>query len=65
MMVLRLAPEALLPFCFERIHISSATAVRHVASECVGLLSRAHLKAALDLFLGRMGRLANDRDERE
>ena len=49
LMPLRLAPEALLHFCFERIHVSHATAVRHVASECVGLLSRAHLKATLEV----------------
>ena len=64
-LMLRQVPEALLQFCFEHIHVSSATAVRHVASECVGLLSRAHLKAALELFLVRMKKLANDRDERE
>ena len=41
---LRTVPDGLLRFCFARLHVGVAPAVRHVASESVGILSRVQLK---------------------
>ena len=39
--------------------------IRHVASECVGLLSAARLKPVVEMFLASLARVTSDRDERE
>jgi hypothetical protein len=51
---LRNVPEGLLSFCFERLSLEHPTAIRHVAARCVGVLSRAHLKATVDKFLDKV-----------
>ena len=51
---LRNVPEGLLSFCFERLSLEHPTAIRHVAAHCVGVLSRAHLKATVDKFLDKV-----------
>jgi len=51
---LRNVPEGLLSFCFERLSLEHPTAIRHVAARCVGVLSRAHLKATVDKFLEKV-----------
>lgn len=51
---LRQVPEGVLVFCFERVSLEHPTAIRHVAGQCVGVLSRAHLKATVELFLTKV-----------
>ena len=66
-LTLRSVPDALLPFCFERLGLAHTPPIRHVAATCVGLLSRgAHLKPVLELFIAKLSaKLSTDRDQRE
>lgn len=62
---LRKVPESLLTFCFEQLSFDHPTAVRHVAAQCVGVLSRAHLKPTVELYLAKAGKLTSDKEQRE
>ena len=59
------AQPGLLDFCYSRISVVYSAPIRHVASECVGLLSAARLKPVVEMFLASLARVTSDRDERE
>ena len=56
---------ALLPFCFDHLSLAQPAAIRHVAGLCIGILSRAQLKTACELFAGGLAHLSSDREQRE
>ena len=56
---------ALLPFCFDHLSLAQPTAIRHVAGLCIGILSRAQLKPACELFATGLVHLSSDREQRE
>ena len=60
-----LIPHTVIEFCLDRLEYVHSTAVKHRASECLGILSQFHLRTLCDILLQKLGSLKKDTEVRE